>query len=332
MGVNAAMRYIIRKLGFYLVALWIALTLNFMVPRLMPGDPASTMFAQAQGKLSPDQLTAMKAAFGFTNDNLPHQYVTYLWNLLHGNLGLSFSHYPVSVTTVIGQDFPWTLLMIGIAVIISFFVGTTIGIIAAWRRGSSFDSVLPPALLFLVSFPGFWLGLALIYFLGLQLGWFPLGHAYDPSLSPSLSLRFIGSVLYHIVLPSFVLVITTIGSWALGMRNNMVSTLGEDYITLAETKGLSQRRIMFMYAARNAILPQVTSFTLSLAFVVGGQVLIETVFSYPGVGYDMVNAASQQDYPLLQGLLLVIIVAVLIANLLTDLIYVRLDPRARMEA
>jgi peptide/nickel transport system permease protein len=326
------MRYILRKLAFYLVALWIAVTLNFLVPRLMPGDPASTMFAQAQGKMSPDQLKAMRATFGFTNDNLPHQYITYLWNIVHGNLGLSFSHYPVAVTTVIGQDFPWTLLLIGLAVIISFAIGTTLGIMAAWKRGSKFDSVLPPALLFLVSFPGFWLGLALIYVLSLKLGWFPLGHAYDTSLSPHLSLRFIGSLLFHVFLPAFVLVITTIGSWALGMRNNMVSTLGEDYITLAETKGLSDRRIMYTYAARNAILPQITSFTLSLAFVVGGQVLVETVFSYPGVGYDMVNAANQQDYPLLQGLLLVIVVAVLIANLVTDLIYVRLDPRARQEA
>jgi peptide/nickel transport system permease protein len=326
------MRYVTRKFAFYLVALWIAVTLNFMVPRLMPGDPASTMFAQAQGKMSADQLKAMRATFGFTNDNLPHQYVTYLWNIFHGNLGLSFSHYPVPVTTVIGQDFPWTLLLIGIAVIISFAIGTTLGIMAAWRRGSKFDSILPPTLLFLVSFPGFWLGLALIYVLSLKLGWFPLGHAYDTSLTPKLSLGFIGSLLYHVCLPAFVLVITTIGSWALGMRNNMVSTLGEDYITLAETKGLSDRRIMYTYAARNAILPQITSFSLSLAFVVGGQVLVETVFSYPGVGYDMVNAANNQDYPLLQGLLLVIVVAVLIANLVTDLIYVRLDPRARQEA
>ncbi|MGI8969073.1 MAG: ABC transporter permease [Chloroflexota bacterium] len=326
------MRYIVRKLGSYLVALWIAVTLNFLVPRLMPGDPASTMFAQAQGRMSPDQLKALKATFGFTNDNLPQQYVTYLWNIAHGNLGLSFSHFPVPVTTVIGQDFPWSLLLIGIAVVISFILGTTMGIIAAWRRGSAFDNFLPPLLLFLVSFPGFWLGLALIYFFALKLGWFPLGHAYNFNTSPNLSLGFIGSLLYHIVLPAFVLVITTIGSWALGMRNNMVSTLGEEFITMAEAKGLSERRVMFMYAARNAILPQVTSFALSLAFVVGGQVLIETVFSYPGVGYDMVNAANQQDYPLLQGLLLVIIVAVLIANLITDLIYVRLDPRARQEA
>jgi len=325
-------RYIVRKLGFYVVALWIAVTLNFMVPRLMPGDPASTMFAQAQGRMSPDQLKALRASFGFTNANLPQQYVTYLWNIAHGNLGLSFSHFPVPVTTVIGQDFPWTLLLIGIAVVISFVLGTTLGIIAAWRRGSTFDNVLPPVLLFLVSFPGFWLGLALIYFLSLKAGWFPLGHAYNLNTSPNLSLGFIGSLLYHVVLPAFVLVITTIGSWALGMRNNMVSTLGEDFIVMAEAKGLSDLRVMFMYAARNAILPQVTSFALSLAFVVGGQVLIETVFSYPGVGYDMVNAANQQDYPLLQGLLLVIVVAVLIANLITDLIYVRLDPRARQQA
>lgn len=325
------MRYVLRKLVFYLVALWAAVTLNFVVPRLMPGDPASVMFAQAQGKMSPDQLVAMKAAFGFTNDNLPHQYITYLWNIGHGNLGISFSHYPVAVTTVIGQDLPWSLLLIGLTVFLAFALGTIFGIMGAWRRGSKFDNLLPPLLLFVMSFPPFFLALLMIYIFALKLGWFPLGHAYDLGQTPRLSIGFIGSLLYHVALPALVLIITSIGAWALGMRNNMVSTLGEDYITMAETKGLTDRRVMFMYAGRNAILPQVTSFALSLAAVVGGQVLIETVFSYPGVGYDMVNAANNQDYPLLQGLLMMIVVAVLAANLITDLIYVRLDPRVRQE-
>jgi peptide/nickel transport system permease protein len=325
------MYYITRKLGFYLVTLWIAVSLNFIVPRLMPGDPATALFAQFQGKMTVQQYQALKATLGFSNDNLFGQYKTYLWNLLHGNLGVSFSHYPVPVSTVISNDLPWTLLLVGIAVFISFIVGTLSGIFAAWRRGSTFDNVMPPVLLFCQSFPSFYIGLALIFFVALKLGWFPLGHAYSLNTHISLTPGFIGSVLYHAVLPVFVLVLITLGGWALGMRNNMVASLGEEYITMAEAKGLSGRRVMLNYAARNAILPQVTSFALALGYIVSGQILIETVFSYPGVGYDLFQAATEQDYPLLQGLLAFIVFAVLIANLVADLIYVKLDPRVAVE-
>jgi peptide/nickel transport system permease protein len=279
--------------------------------------------------MSADQLRALKAELGYSSSNIFQQYLTYLWNLAHGNLGLSFSRFPVPVRTVIGNDLKWTLLLVGIAVLISSVLGTFLGVVAAWRRGSAFDNLLPPVLLFLLSFPGFWLGLGLIYLLALKLGWFPLSGAYNLNLNPNLSPHFVGSVAWHAVLPAFVLVVTTLGGWALGMRNNMVSVLGEDYITMAETKGLSARRVMLMYAARNAILPQVTYFALALAGVVSGQVFIETVFSYPGVGYDLVSAAQNEDYPLLQGLLLFVVFAVLLANFLADVVYVRLDPRAR---
>lgn len=325
------MTYILRKVGFYLITLWIAITLNFAIPRLMPGDPATAMFAKFQGRMTPQEYVALKAALGFTNDNIFKQYLTYLWNLLHLNLGTSFSHYPVSVATVIGQDLPWTLLLVTLAVVLSFAIGTLAGIVAAWRRGSRFDSIMPPALLFWQAFPPFYIGLALVFFVSLKAGWFPLGHAYSFNTHISFSPGFIGSVLYHAILPVFVLVLTTLGGWALGMRNNMVASLGEEYITMAEAKGLTERRVVLNYAARNAILPQVTSFAMALGFLVGGQILIETVFSYPGVGYDMFNAATQNDYPLLQGLLLVIVVAVLIANLIADLIYVKLDPRVAAE-
>jgi peptide/nickel transport system permease protein len=325
------MSYILRKLGFYVVTLWIAVTLNFVIPRLMPGDPASAMFAHFQGRMTLNEYQALKATLGFTNDNIFGQYRTYLWNLLHLNFGTSFSHYPISVKTVILQDLPWTLLLVGIAIFISFIIGTLSGIFAAWRRGSHFDSTMPPVLLFWQAFPPFYIGLALIFFVSLKAGWFPLAHAYSFNVNPGLNAPFIGSVAYHAVLPVFVLVLTTLGGWALGMRNNMVASLGEEYIVMAEAKGLSERRVVLNYAARNAILPQVTSFAMALGFVVGGQVLIETVFSYPGVGYDMVNAANQQDYPLLQGLLLFIVVAVLIVNLIADLIYVKLDPRVAVE-
>lgn len=326
------MRFIIRRLGFYLIAFWIAITLNFLIPRLMPGDPADALFAQFRGRVTVQQLQAMKAAFGFGQGNLLQQYVSYLNQLAHGNLSLSFSHYPTPVKTVIAQDMPWTLLLVGIAVLISFSLGTLIGIVAAWRRGGIIDRFVPPFLLFLWSFPPFWIGLLLLYVVGLNLRWLPMAHSYDLNLTLTLSWPVVLSVIQHAILPAFVLVITTIGSWTLGMRNNMVSTLNEDYITMAEAKGLSPVRVMLWYAARNAILPQLTSFAIALGLVVSGQVLIELVFSYPGVGFELVQSAFNQDYPLLQGLLLFIVLAVLVANFIMDLLYAWLDPRARQEA
>jgi peptide/nickel transport system permease protein len=326
------MRFIVRRLAFYILAFWIAITLNFLIPRLIPGDPADALFAHFQGRVSVQQLKAMKAAFGFNQGNLFQQYITYISHLARGDLSLSFSHYPTPVTTVVAQDLPWTLLLVGCAVVISFSLGTLIGIIAAWRRGGIIDTFVPPLLLFLWSFPPFWIGLLLLYILGLNLGWFPMAHSYDLNLPLTLTWPLALSVVDHAVLPAFVLVITTIGSWALGMRNNMVATLNEDYITLAEARGLSPRRIMVWYAARNAILPQLTSFAIALGLVVSGQVLIELVFSYPGVGFELVQAAFNQDFPLLQGLMLFIVLAVLVANFLMDILYVWLDPRARQES
>jgi peptide/nickel transport system permease protein len=326
------MKFIARRLSFYLIAFWIAITLNFALPRLMPGDPASTLFASYAGRMTPEQLKGLRNALGFTNQSIVQQYFTYLWNLAHGQLGLSYSHYPSPVTEVIRSDIGWTLLLVGVAVTISFVFGTLLGTLAAWKRGSLFDSVLPPVLLFAWSFPPFFLGLLLLYFLGLEAGWFPISHAYAIDQRISLTPSFVGSVAYHSILPAFVLVITTIGGWCLGMRNNMVATLSEDYITMAEAKGLKGRRVMIMYAARNAILPQFTALAITIGFVVSGQVLVETIFSYPGVGFDLVSAATNQDYPLLQALLLFIVAAVLTANFLIDILYSRLDPRARVEA
>jgi peptide/nickel transport system permease protein len=326
------MKFVVRRFGFYVIAFWIALTINFALPRLMPGDPASTLFASYSGRMTPQELVGLRHALGFTKQNVFQQYLTYLGNLAHGQLGLSYSHYPVPVIDVIRNDLGWTLLLVGIAVAISFVLGTLLGALAAWKRGSMLDSILPPVLLFCWSFPPFFLGMLLLYFLGLKAGWFPISHAYAIDQPISLNPTFVGSVAYHAILPAFVLVITTIGGWCLGMRNNMVATLSEDFITMAEAKGLKSWRVMIMYAARNAILPQVTAFAITLGFVVSGQVLIESIFSYPGVGFDLVTAATNQDYPLLQGLLLFIVGAVLLANFVVDVLYVRLDPRARVEA
>lgn len=324
------MRYILRRLGFYIVAAWASLTLNFFLPRLMPGDPASLLFARISGRLRPEQIEALKKVYGLTNAPLLQQYGTYLSHALHGDLGVSILAFPTPVTTVIGTALLWTILLGAVALILSFALGNLLGIVAAWRRGGWADSLFPPVLLFIGSFPYFWLALLALFFLGFELGWFPLRYAFDTTMTPSLSLPFIGSIIRHLILPAGTIVLVSIGGWMLGMRNTMIGTLAEDYIIMAEAKGLPQRRIMFRYAARNAMLPAVTSFGMALGFILSGTLLTEIVFSYPGLGYLMLTAVQNLDYPLLEGLLLMITLAVLGANLIVDLLYVRLDPRVRV--
>jgi peptide/nickel transport system permease protein len=208
-------------------------------------------------------------------------------------------------------------------------VGNLLGILAAWRRGGAVDSALPPLLIFIGSFPYFWLAMGALYLFGVTLGWFPIRHAFSDTITPGFSWEFISDVGMHLVLPALTIVLVSIGGWMLGMRNTMIATNSEDYITMAEAKGLRPGRIMFRYAARNAMLPSVTAFGMSLGFVVGGALLTEVVFAYPGVGYQLLAAVQGLDYPLMQGLFLTITAAVLLANFLVDILYVRLDPRVR---
>lgn len=323
------MRYLLRQLGLYFIAAWASLTLNFLIPRAMPGDPASAMFVRFRGQLQPEAIDALRKAFGFTGEPLYKQYFTYLSHILVGDFGTSVAHFPAKVTEVIATGLGWTLLLSGAAVIVSFGLGTLLGIIATWKRGGWLDSVMPPVLMFLGAFPYFWLAMVSLYLLGFVLGAFPLRHAYSDTLSPDWSLEFIGSVISHMILPALSIVIATIGGWMLGMRSAMVTVLSEEYITMAQAKGLSQWRVMFTYAARNALLPNVTGFGMALGFVLAGSLLTEIVFSYPGQGYLLIQAVRNQDYPLMQGIFLTITFAVLGANFLVDVIYVFLDPRAR---
>jgi peptide/nickel transport system permease protein len=323
------MRYILRRLGFYAIAAWASITLNFFLPRLMPGDPASAIFARFQGQMTPEALDALRKAFGLTDEPLIKQYITYLSHALRGDFGISIAYFPAPVTSVISTGLLWTLLLAGVATIISFGVGSLLGVTAAWRRGGRLDTLLPPALMFIYSFPYFWLAMLALFLFSFQLGWFPLRHAYSDRLAPAWSGEFVGSVLFHLALPATTIVIVSLGNWLLGMRNSMIGVLAEDYIALAEAKGLPERQVVFNYAARNALLPNITAFGMALGFVLGGSLLTEIVFSYPGMGYLLVQAVRNQDYPLMQGLFLMITLAVLAANLIVDLLYVRLDPRVR---
>jgi peptide/nickel transport system permease protein len=323
------MRQLLRRIGFYLAALWATITLNFFIPRLAPGNPAQDLMARLQGRLDPRSEHALEVAFGISHDSLWSQYIQYLNNLAHGQLGLSITYFPTPVATVIAQDLPWTLVLVGTSVIISFLIGTLLGVLIAWWRGSLLDSFLPPLMTFLAAIPYFWFALLALYFLGFVLNWFPIYGGYDLSIAPGWNPDFILSAIQHALLPALTIVVASISGWLLGMRNTMITTLSEDYILLAKAKGLSERRIMLMYAARNAILPNITGFALSLGFVVSGALLTEIVFSYPGIGLALLQAVQNADYALLQGIFLFIAVAVLGANFLADLLYSVLDPRVR---
>lgn len=326
------MRFLIGRLGFYLVAAWLSITLNFFLPRMAPGDPASLVFARFQGQVKPEALEALKKTFGFTDAPLYQQYFTYLGQLFSGEFGLSIAYYPATVKEVIATGFKWTLLLAGTSVLISFAIGTLLGILSAWKRGSWFDNGMPPLLAFIGAFPYFWLAMLLLYVFAFMFGWFPTGHAMSSNVKPELSWAMLYDVISHAFLPALSIVLATVGGWMLTMRNAMMGVLGQDYVALAQAKGLSNRRIIFRYAARNALLPNVTAFGMALGFVMGGSLLTEVIFSYPGQGYLLIQAVRTQDYPLMQGLFLLITLAVLLANWLVDLVCMWLDPRVRSGA
>jgi len=326
------MAYILRRLGFYLLSAWVALTINFLLPRLMPGDPATALFARFRGQLAPEAMQALRETFGLTQAPLLTQYLTSLRHVLTGDLGISVAYFPSPVSTVIGTGLFWTVLLAGSAVAISFVVGTLLGLAAAWWRRGWIDTWLPSTLVFVGAFPYFWLAMVALYVFGFTLGWFPLGHAYADDVVPRFSAVFLSDVARHAALPVATMVLATLGGWLLSMRNTTIAVLGSDYVNLARAKGLSPARVALRYAARNALLPSVTGLGMALGFVLGGSLLTEIVFSYPGQGYLLVQAVRNQDYPLMQGIFLVITLAVLAANLLVDIAYLWLDPRIRESA
>ena len=326
---NKSLIYIIRRFSFYLVAAFAALTLNFIIPRLMPGDPASIIFARFKGKLKPEAIDAMRESFGLTNDPILVQYISYLKGILKGDLGTSIAYFPEPVSEIIGNGLYWTIFLAGSSLIIAFLIGTALGIIIAWNRTGKLDTILPPALAFFGAFPYFWLAMVLLYIFGFSLNWFPIGRAYGYEVNPGLTTTFVFSTLYHAFLPALTLIFVSLGGWMLSMRNTMISTLGADYITFANAKGISSRLIMLRYAARNAILPNLTGFGMALGFMLSGALLTEMVFSYPGQGFLLLQAVTTQDYPLMQGIFMTITLAILGANWLVDIAILFFDPRTR---
>ena len=324
------MRFVLRRAGFFLLTLWAAVTLNFFLPRMMPGNPAIAMMAKFHGRLTGQSLIALETIFGVnTHESLLAQYWHYLCDIATGNFGTSLFFFPSPVSQVVRSALFWTLGLVGLTTIVAFLLGTGVGIVAAWRRGGLLDGIAPPVLVITSAIPYFWIGMMFIMIFGLKLRWLPWSGGTDITAVPGWNPAYIGNVLEHAILPGMALLITTIGTWTLIMRNNMVTTLAEDYVRMARAKGLPARRIMLDYAARNAILPNLTGFAMSLGFVVGGAILIEYVFNYPGVGYMLLQAVQNEDYPLMQALFLLITVAVLVAILLADIATAIFDPRTR---
>ena len=264
-----------------------------------------------------------------SHQSIVQQYFSYLGNLAHFRLGVSITYFPEPVATVIRQSLPWTLVLVGLSTMIAFVLGTGLGVIAGWRRGTWADSWLTPFGAFVSSMPYFWLGLIVITLFAIKLPWFPVSGGTSPGIEPGFNTQFISDAAYHAVLPAVTIVFSALGAWLLGMRNMMAVSLETDYVTVARAKGLTERRIMVSYAARNAILPNIAGFALSLGFVVAGAILTEVVFSYPGIGDVLYQAIANRDYPLMQAVFLMITLSVLVANLVADALYVWLDPRAR---
>src|SRR3954451_3943279 len=326
------MRWLARRLVFYAFAIWVALTINFLLPRLMPGDPIAGLLAH----LNPSQLAAnpgliqtYQALLGGGHHSIWQDYVTYLGRIAHFDFGLSTSNYPTPVSEVIGRTLPYSIFLVGVAFLLSFVLGTVVGMVAAWRRGGVTDSVVVPTFMTIGAFPAFFTALLGLYFLGLKAHWFPIQHAYDSGIIPGFNWTFLSSAFRHAQLPILVVVLAYAGGWVLNMRTVMINTIGEDYVAMAHAKGLRDRRVMTRYAARNAILPPLNGFAAQFATAVGGFIFVELVFSYPGAGYTLQQAALGNDYPLTQALLLVFALCPIVANFLMDIVNLVLDPRIR---
>jgi len=323
------MRFVTRRLFFYVIAFFFAATFNFLLPRMMPGDPITAMFVSQGNPLSQETIEALKITFGFVNGPLHLQYLAYLKSVFTWDLGYSVQYYPLTVNEVLNRSILWTLFLVGVSSLISFSIGSIAGIYAAWNRGGVFDTLFSPLSLVLQSMPAVIISLLFLFTFAVSLDWLPTGYAYNIDLDPGWNFTYLSSVAEHAIMPIFTLVIVQVGGYLITIRNNMINLLGEDYIVMARAKGLSEMRVMLNYGARNAMLPSVTTFAMTIGVVLGGSLITEYVFNYPGLGNTLYQAIVNRDYPVIQGQLLIMTLAMLTMNFLADVAYVYLDPRLR---
>jgi peptide/nickel transport system permease protein len=332
-----SLTYVVRRILLAIVVIWAATTVIFFLPRVASGrDPVAERLSimAASGGVNTSSIAEMvkvyKEQFGL-DQPLWKQYLTYMNNIVHGNFNYSLSLYPSTVLELIGRALPWTIGLLTVTTLISFALGSLIGGLLAWPRSPAWLRYLVPPLVTLSAVPYYLLGIIFIYLFAFQWKLFPLGGGYQIGTALELTPAFALDVISHSVLPALSIVASAVGFWTLAMRGMMVSTLGEDYITLAEAKGLSGGRIFFSYAMRNALLPQMTSLALSLGTVLSGALLVEVIFRYPGIGTLLYQAITGFDFFTISGIVFFIIVAVSMATMIIDLVYPLLDPRIRYQ-
>lgn len=313
--------FVLRRIGRGIATIWFAVTVTFLLLRILPGDPA---LAIASTNMTDETRATLLAQYGL-DQSLVTQYVKYIGQLLQGNLGVSFTQ-GIDVTDALMARLPWTLLLAGSALLVTVAIGIPLGVLAAARAGRFWDRMVQIVgvtgqSLFVPS-----VGILLLYVFGLQLGWFPIGGAFTDG---TYGMEWYGSVIAHLVLPCLSLVLVQLGAYVLTLRSTLIEALGEDYTTLARANGLPNRRVLWKHALRNALLPTTTLIGLQLGFLVGGAVLTETVYAYPGIGRGIYEAVTQLDYPVLQGAFVLLAATVVVANMVTDIIYGFLDPRVK---
>jgi peptide/nickel transport system permease protein len=329
-------RYFVRRVGMFILVVFVAASFNFLIPRLAPGNPIGAItsrMASASAGIENGQamFEAYEQRFGL-NQPLYVQYLKYMWATLHLDFGQSLSAYPADVWDIIRPAIGWSMGLIGVSVLITFVLGITVGALLAWKGTPRMVRAILPITMVGGVLPYYLLAMLLLYFFAFSLKLFPMSGAYDSSIPAQLNWAYISNVLRHAVLPALSIILTSLGGWALTMRGLVVNTIGEDYMLLAEAKGLPKWRILWMYAVRNAIPPQVTHLAIALGYVVSGAILVEIVYSYPGLGYQLYQAIVNSDYTVVQGITLILAVSVGLCVLLIDLIYPLLDPRVTYAA
>ena len=327
------LRYFGARALLWLVTIFVAVSVVFVVPRLVPGDPMDAMLgrlAAAGASLNAPELIAQYRKLFGLDRSIGEQYVSFLRELARGNFGYSINNFPSNVTDIVIPALPWTLGLLTVTTIFSWTLGSLIGAIVGWRGGRSrfFQAIVPIALV-LYSTPYYILALILIYLFAFTWRIFPLSGAFSVGVRPELTLKFASDVLRHAALPALSIILVSLGWWFLSMRSLITSQKGEDYILLAEAKGLSERHILWRYAFRNALLPQATGLALSLGHIVGGALITEVIFAYPGLGWVIYSAIKSLDFPVIQGSVLLLIIAVTTTNFVIDLAYPLIDPRIR---
>ena len=327
--------YLVNRLITFFLTVFIAATLIWLIPRLSPVDPAEVMLGRmASGGAfvegSEQILANLQERFGL-NDPWYVQYGKYMWSVATFDFGLSVATFPTPVWQLISQALPWTIGLMTVSVIITFFIGNALGALMVWDRTPKPWKVVIPGLMVFTSIPPILSGLLLMWVFAVKLRWFPLTGSYGLMVEPGMTLEFATSVLQHGFLPALSIVIVTFGFWALGMRGLMISVQGEDYVKLAEAKGLRPRYVLYRYMIRNAILPQITAFALKVGLLIAGQVLVERIFSYNGMGKLLYDAILNQDFAVIQGVSYVIILMTALSVFIVDLIYPLIDPRIRHE-